>query len=309
MTVPEYDLVVIGGGPAGLTAGLYAARARLNTLMVEKLSPGGQVLTTDWVENYPGFPDGVSGFDLIEKMKEQALKFDLKIINEEVTSLTRDTESLVIGSTAGDITSKTIILTTGASPNTLEVPGEAEMTGRGVSYCGTCDGPFFRDVEVAVVGGGDTACEEALVLTRFASRVHIFHRRDELRATGILRERVLADPKIEIHWSSVIQSIDSNEKAQVSGVSVENVKTGAGSSVPVDGVFIFVGTHPSTEIFDGFIDLNKKGFIITNLDLETNQPGVWAAGDNRVTSLRQIATAVGDGALAAFNTESYIREN
>lgn len=308
MPQPDYDLVVIGGGAAGLTAGLYAARARLNTLLLEMLSPGGQILTTDWVENYPGFPEGVSGFDLVDKMRDQAERFGLKIQNEEVTSLDRDGATLLINTTAGQISSKTITLTTGAKPNKLGIPGEEEMTGKGVSYCGTCDGPFFRDVPVAVLGGGDTAVEEALVLTRFASKVNLFHRRDELRATGILRERILEEEKVEIYWSTIGKAVVSNEAGQVSALSYEEIKTGQTRELPVEGVFIFVGTSPMTEAFKGFVDMDEKGFVVTNLELETSQPGVWAAGDNRIKNLRQIVTAAGDGATAAFNTEKYIRE-
>ncbi|MBW2090632.1 MAG: thioredoxin-disulfide reductase [Deltaproteobacteria bacterium] len=308
MNQPEHDLVIIGGGPAGLTAGIYAARARLNVKLVEKLSPGGQVLNTDWVENYPGFPEGISGFELMDKMREQAERFDLEIAYGEVTSLERDGALIKVNLADGELFAKTTIIATGVQPNKLGVPGEEELLGKGVSYCATCDGPFYRDMEVLVVGGGDTAIEEALFLTRFASRVHLCHRRDELRATGILRERVLADPKVQIHWSTVLTAIEADSNNQVSTARVKDLKTGQITKQPVKGVFLFVGTHPVTDFLQGFVNLDERGFIETDLELATSQPGVWATGDVRSKQLRQIATAVGDGATAAFNVEKYILE-
>jgi len=253
-----------------LTAGLYAARARLNTKLIEKLSPGGQVLNTDWVENYPGFPEGISGFELMDKMREQAERFDLDIAYGEVTSL--------------------------------------ERKGDRVSYCATCDGPFYRDMEVLVVGGGDTAVEEAIFLTRFASTVHLCHRRDELRATGILRERILSEPKVKIHWSTAVNEIEADSNNQVTAAVIKDLKTDKTFKQPVHGVFLFVGTTPATDFLTGFVELNDRGFVKTDLELATSQPGVWATGDVRSKYLRQIATAVGDGATAAYNVEKYIQE-
>ena len=309
MSEPEFDLVIIGGGPAGLTAGLYAARARLKTRLIEKLSPGGQIITTDWVENYPGFPEGISGFDLTDKMRQQAEGFGLEISLGETTSLERLGDLIKVNLADGELLSKAVIIASGVQPSQLGVPGEVELTGRGVSYCGTCDGPFFRDVEILVVGGGDTAVEEAIFLTRFASKVHFCHRRDELRATGILQERIKAEPKVEIHWSTVVRSIEANAQNQVSGATVEDLKTGEKYSIPVQGVFMFVGVHPTTEFLKGFVELDERGFVKANENLATSQPGVIAAGDVRVKTLRQVVTAVGDGATAAFNAEPYIQEN
>jgi len=308
MTASEYDLVIIGGGPAGLTAGLYAARARLKARLLEKLSPGGQVLTTDWVENYPGFPEGVSGFDLMDRMRQQAERFDLEITSGEVNAIERRDQLLHLGFEGEELLTRALIIATGAQPNTLGVPGEAELTGKGVSYCATCDGPFYKEVEVAVVGGGDTAAEEALFLTRFASKVHLCHRRDELRATGVLRERLQASPKIEIHWSSRITRIEANESGQVAGAALEDLKTGQSVLLPVQGVFLFVGIKPATAFVQGFVELDERGFIKTDMELATSQPGVWAAGDVRSKTLRQISTAVGDGAVAAFQAERYIED-
>jgi len=291
-----------------LTAGLYAARARLNTKLIEKLSPGGQVLNTDWVENYPGFPEGISGFELMDKMREQAERFDLDIAYGEVTSLERKGDRIQINLTDGEVLSKTVIIATGTVPNKLGVPGEEEMIGRGVSYCATCDGPFYRDMEVLVVGGGDTAVEEAIFLTRFASTVHLCHRRDELRATGILRERILSEPKVKIHWSTAVNEIEADSNNQVTAAVIKDLKTDKTFKQPVHGVFLFVGTTPATDFLTGFVELNDRGFVKTDLELATSQPGVWATGDVRSKYLRQIATAVGDGATAAYNVEKYIQE-
>ena len=308
MSQPEYDLIIIGAGPAGLTAGLYAARARLKTRLIEKLSPGGQVLTTDWVENYPGFPEGISGFELMDKMREQAERFELELTNDEVVSLDRDEDIIRIKTYGGDLRTKTLIVATGAQPNTLGVPGEAELTGKGVSYCATCDGPFYRDLDVLVVGGGDTAVEEALFLTRFASRIHLCHRRDELRATGVLQERILKEPKVQIHWSTALTAVEADEANQVEAARIQDLKTGQESVLPVKGVFMFVGTRPITDFLKGFLELDEGGYVITDLEMAASQPGVWAAGDVRAKKLRQIVTAAGDGATAAFNAEKYIQE-
>ncbi len=308
MNQSQCNLIIIGGGPAGLTAGIYAARARLHVKLIEKLSPGGQVLNTDWVENYPGFPKGVSGFELMDKMREQAERFNLDITYGEVTSLERKDDFIRVNLAEGEILARAVIIATGAQPHKLGVPGEEELTGKGVSYCATCDGPFYRDAEVLVVGGGDTAVEEALFLTRFASRVHLCHRRDELRATGILRERIMAEPKVQIHWSTVVTAIEADSSNQVSAAEIKDLKTGQTSKMPVQGVFMFVGTRPITDFLNGFVKLDGRGFVETDQELNTSQPGVWAAGDVRAKQLRQIVTAVGDGATAAFNAEKYIQD-
>jgi len=298
------DLIIIGAGPAGLTAGLYAARARLKTLMLEKLSPGGQVLMTDWVENYPGFPDGISGFDLIDKMRRQAEKFDLVIENQEVSRLELSPENKVVVTDKGNLETRAVILTSGATPRKLGIEGEELLIGKGVSYCATCDGPFYRDQEVALIGGGDTAVEEAIFLTRFAAKVHLIHRRDELRATKLLRERVMALEKVNIVWDTVPTLIVGD--TEVKGVDLKNVKTGKTSHLPVQGVFVFVGYIPNTELVKGQLELDKLGFVVTNNDMQTSVPGVFAAGDIRSKILRQIATAVGEGATAVFAVERYL---
>jgi len=302
------DLIIIGGGPAGLTAGLYASRARLQTRLLEQISPGGQVLTTDWVDNYPGFPEGVSGFELVDRMRRQCERFGLEIVSEEVTSVGRAGNLIRVVLTEKDLLAKTLIIASGAQPVKLGVPGEMDLTGRGVSYCATCDGPFYRDLEVGVVGGGDTAVEEALFLTRFASKVHLFHRRDQLRATGILREKILSEPKVTVHWSTVLTGVWPNEQGLVSALTYKDLKTGDETRLPLSGVFFFVGQKPITDYLGDFVALDQAGFVKTDLELATSQPGVWAAGDVRVKRLRQISTAVGDGATAAFNAEKYIED-
>ncbi|MBE9571433.1 MAG: thioredoxin-disulfide reductase [Proteobacteria bacterium] len=298
------DLIIIGAGPAGLTAGLYAARARLRTLMLEKLSPGGQVLMTDWVENYPGFPDGISGFELMDKMRRQAEKFGLDIKSQEVSRLDVLPEKQIIATDNGNLESKAIILACGATPQRLGIEGESLLTGKGVSYCATCDGPFYREQEVAVIGGGDTALEEALFLTKFASKIYLVHRRDKLRATKLLQERAWSEEKIEIIWDSIPKRIVG--EAGVEGIDLKNVKTGEESHLPVQGVFVFIGYRPNNELVKNLLELDDRGFVVTNKFMETSEVGVFAAGDVRSKLLRQISTAVGDGATAAFAAERYL---
>ena len=301
-----HDLIIIGGGPAGLTAGLYTARARLDILLVEKFAPGGQVLTTDWVENYPGFPEGVSGFELVDRMKSQAEKFGLEIRNEEVEGLDLSSEKKTVITNKGRLEAKALILACGATPKKIGIEGEALLTGKGVSYCATCDGPFYRDQEVAVIGGGDTAVEEAVFLTRFASRIHVIHRRDRLRAVKVLQDRAMAEEKIEFLWDTVPLKI-SGENG-VEGIELKNVKTGEISHKEVQGVFVFVGTDPNSDFVRGTVKTNENGFVITDEDMKTSIPGVFAAGDIRAKLFRQIATAVGEGATAAFSVEKYLED-
>ena len=300
----DYDLVIIGGGPAGLTAGLYAARARLNVILIEKIVPGGQVLTTDWIENYPGFPEGISGPDLIQKMTEQVKKFDLNIESNEVISLDLSEPVKKIKLSDRTITSHTIIIATGASPKKLGIPGEDIFFGRGLSTCATCDAPFFKDKIVAAVGGGDTAVQESIFLTKFAKKVYLIHRRDQLRATKILQERAFANDKIEFIWDSVLTSIDG--LANVEKITVKNVKTGKTKELSVDGCFIWTGILPNTSFLKDEVKVDDNGFIIVDSNMQSSVPGVFAAGDARSTGLRQIATAVGDAASAVFSAEHYI---
>ncbi len=300
----DYDLVIIGGGPAGLTAGLYAARARLNVILIEKIVPGGQVVISDLIENYPGFPEGISGPDLVQRMTDQVKRFDLNIENNEVIAI--DLSNPVKKITLNDrtITTHTVIIATGASPKKLGVPGEDTFFGKGISSCATCDGPFFKDSVVAAVGGGDTAVQESLFLTKFVKKLYLVHRRDRLRAEAILQERALASDKIEFIWDSVLTGI--NGLSHVENISVQNVKSGDITELSVDGCFIWVGILPNTQFLKDAVKLDEQGFIIADLNMETSVPGVFTAGDVRNTTLRQISTAVGDAAIAAFSAEQYI---
>jgi thioredoxin reductase (NADPH) len=301
-----HDIVIIGGGPAGLTAGLYTARARLNVVLLERLAPGGQVLNTDWVENYPGFPDGISGFELVERMKTQVENFDLSIQLEEVMGLELSPEKKIVITNKGRLEAKALIIATGATPKKLGIEGEELLTGKGVSYCATCDGPFYKDQDVAVIGGGDTALEEAIFLTRFASTIHLAHRRDELRAVKLLQDRAMAQEKIKFIWDTIPLKILG--ESGVEGIELKNVKTGAISRKEVQGVFIFIGTQPNADLINGIVKQDENGFIVSDEKMETSVPGVFAAGDIRSKPWRQISTAVGEGATASFYAERYLED-
>jgi thioredoxin reductase (NADPH) len=300
----DYELVIIGGGPAGLTAGLYAARGGLNVIMIEKIVPGGQVIITDLIENYPGFSEGISGPDLVQKMTEQVKRFDLNIENNEVISVdfTEPVKKITLNDKT--ITSHTVIIATGASPKKLGIPGEDIFFGKGISSCATCDGPFFKDRVVAAVGGGDTAVQESLFLTKFVKKVYLIHRRNKLRAAAILQNRAFSNEKIEMVWDSVLTDIGG--LTHVENITVQNVKTGDKKQLSVDGCFIWVGTIPNTQFLADSVKLDEYGFIIADLNMETSVPGVFTAGDVRNTPLRQVVTAVGDGAIAAISAENYI---
>lgn len=287
-----------------MTAGLYAARARIKTVLIEKLITGGQVMTTEVVENYPGFPEGVSGFELSQRMRDQAERFGLEIITGEAEALQpgEDCHRLVLADQ--QLTCQAVIITSGVKPNQLGVPGEAELTGKGVSYCATCDGALYRDEVVAGVGGGDTALQDAVFLTRFAQKVHLIHRRDAFRGVKILQEKVLTNDKIQVHWDTVVQKIEGDQS--VRALSLKNVKTGQERTLPVSGVFVWAGITPNTNWLKDTVVLDERGFIITNAEMATNQKGIYAAGDVRSKLLRQISTAVGDGAIAAFACEQYL---
>lgn len=300
-----YDLIIIGGGPSGLTAGIYAARARLNCLLLERQAPGGQVLTTHWVENYPGFPEGIGGFELVDRITKQAERFDLKMLMQEVRGLRRTGGAWEISTTEEEkIRARATIVASGADYARLGVPGEEHLRGKGVSYCATCDGAFFKDLPVAVAGGGDTALQEALFLTRFASSVTLIHRRDRLRAAKILQERAQVNDKIQIRWNCQVEEILG--EAEVEGIKVQDKITQEVADLPVKGIFIFVGSRPNTGFLQGVLSVDDSGFIITNDELQASHPGAFAAGDCRRKSFRQIATAVGEGALAAHSAISYL---
>ncbi|MCG8688614.1 MAG: thioredoxin-disulfide reductase [Desulfobacterales bacterium] len=299
----DYDLVIIGAGPAGLTAGLYAARARMNVLLIEKAAPGGQIIVTDWIENYPGFPEGISGFDLAEKMKKQALDLGLKIETAEVHGLNLEGDRKEVLLKDSSIKAKALIIASGASPKKLGI-GEDKYMGKGISFCATCDAPFFRDKTVVAIGGGDTAIQEAIFLTKFVKKVYLVHRRDELRAAKILQERAFTNDKIEFVWDTIATGVDGF--FGIEGVNVKNVKTNEESVIKADGCFIWVGILPNTEFIKGTVETDEGGFIIANAKMQTNVPGVYVAGDVRDTPLRQVSTAVGDGAIAAVSAEHYI---
>jgi thioredoxin reductase (NADPH) len=301
----DYDLVIIGGGPAGLTAGLYAARARIDTILIEKTSLGGQTVITDWIENYPGFPEGISGTDLTLKMQAQAEQFNLKIEYDGVQALDVSQPIKTLQLSDKTITAHAIILATGATPKKLDVPGEDLFFGKGVSSCATCDGPFYKDRVVAAVGGGDTAVQESIYLTKFVRKVYLIHRRDKLRATKILQERALSNEKIEILWDTVLTRVGGG-LTNVETVDIKNLKSGQIDQLSVSGCFIWVGIEPNADFLKNLVELDDYGFVKTDLNMATSVPGVFAAGDGRSTSLRQIATAVGDAAMAAYSAEHYL---
>ncbi len=300
-----YDVTIIGGGPAGLTAGIYAARATLNTLLLEKGMPGGLAAGTEFIENYPGFAEGVGGPELMLQMDAQARRFGMKVQSDTAETIESGEDYFTINTDEGIIITKTIILATGAQPQKLDVPGEDKFHGRGVSYCATCDGAFFKDKEVAVIGGGDSAIEEALYLTKFASKVHILHRRGELRATKILQRRAIENDKIVLHWHSVVEKISG--EATVNEVAIKDIRSGEIKSLAVNGIFVYVGTRPVSDLVAGLIKLDERGYIIADENMHTSRPGIFAAGDIRQKTLRQVVTAVADGAIAAVSAEKYIK--
>jgi thioredoxin-disulfide reductase len=303
----RYDVIIIGGGPAGMTAGLYASRAKMKTLLLEKMGCGGQSVITDWIENYPGFPEGTSGCELAAKMEEQARRFGLEIKLDEVTDVRSPFRGDVIVRTAEtEYRSLSLIIASGAKHRTLDIPGETELRGKGVSYCATCDGPFFRNKEVVVVGGGNSAVQEALFLTRFASSVTLVHRRDRLRATKVLQERAEADPKIKFVWNRVVERILGEER--VEGIVVRNVHDASAETLKTDGVFVFVGITPHSDYAKGLVDMDGSGYIVTGQNMETSVPGIFACGDIRQKLLRQVVTAVGDGATAAFAAQEFVED-
>ena len=304
-----YDVVIVGGGPAGLSAGLYAGRARLNALLIEKDKDGGQIVITSEIENYPGCLPEESGSTLVERMTKQVEKFGIERTSDSIESVDFSGNIKVLKGKKNQYHAKTVIIATGAYPKPIGCPGERELIGKGVSYCATCDGNFFEDFEIFVVGGGDTAVEEALYLTKFGRKVTIIHRRDELRAAKSIQEKAFNNPKVEFMWDSVVKEIKGD--GMVQSMSVENVKTGEVREIVADeedgtfGIFGFIGYLPQSKCFEGSLDM-EYGYIRTNENMETNVPGVFAAGDIRIKSLRQVVTACADGAIAAVMAEKYI---
>jgi thioredoxin reductase (NADPH) len=307
MSNPEkgYDVVIIGGGPAGLSAGIYTSRDRLGSLLIERGAVGGQIVNAERVENYPGFPEGISGFDLTRLMHQQAMKFGMETVTAEVTGILRTGEpKKTIKTSSGDFVTKAVIIAGGSERQKLGVPGEAEFTGRGVSYCATCDAVFFREKPVAVIGGGNAAITEALHLSKFASRIIVIHRRHQLRASPILHEKVFADPRIEFLWDTVVEEIAGD--SFVNRIRVRQINTGQESVLDVSGVFVSVGFKPNTDYLKDILTLDAAGAIVTNDRMETGVPGVFAAGDIRSNSIRQVISAAGDGAIAAVSAGKYI---
>lgn len=305
--MPEtvYDVVIVGGGPAGLTAGLYASRAGLKSLLVERMIMGGQIMTTTTVENYPGFPGGIDGPELMQRFQEHCLEYGLETRSGDATNLIDEGETKLLTVDGEELRTRSVIIASGAEPSKLGLPREDEFTGRGVSYCATCDGAFFRNVEVAIIGGGDTAAEEALFLTRFASKVYLIHRRDQLRATRILQDRLNENEKVEILWNKVVEEIEGDTTG-LTGVVLKDTQTGVTCNLPLTGMFVAIGVVPKAEFLTGILSLDPEGYIQAGEECITSMPGVFAAGDVRKKILKQVATAVGDGAVAAIMVEKYL---
>jgi len=300
----EYQLIILGGGPAGLSAGIYAARNKLNTLLIEKAMMGGLAVYAELIENYPGFPEGIGGMELGEMMLKQGEKFGLKTLVAEVQALEINNNQKIVKTDKGDLTAKAIIVALGSERINMDVPGEKEFVGRGVSYCATCDAAFFKDKEVAMVGGGNSAVSEAIELTKFASKVYIIHRREQFRATPILVEKAKSEPKISFILNSTVDSIEG--KDNVENLLLNNVLTKEKSTLPVSGVFVAIGQRPNTDLLKGIVSLDPGGYIIANEKMETSVPGIFAAGDIRSNSIRQTITAAGDGAVAAVYADRYL---
>ncbi|ACI19544.1 thioredoxin-disulfide reductase [Dictyoglomus thermophilum] len=302
----EQDVIILGGGPAGLTAGIYAGRNLWRTLIIEKAIVGGNAALTEKIDNYPGFPEGITGEELVKRMEAQAKKFGSKILEADVLSLKIDGNWKIVETSNGVFRAPTLIIATGTRPKKLGVPGEKEFIGKGVSYCAVCDGAFFTGKKVAVIGGGDSAVEEAIYLTKFAEEVTIIHRRDTLRAEKINQQRAFSNPKIKFLWSHIVKAIEGEKK--VEKLILEDLKTGETKIFPVDGVFIYIGLIPNTELFKGILNLDSNGFIITDEKMHTSIPGIYAAGDVRGKILRQVVTAVSDGAIAGMEASKFLEE-
>ena len=303
---PLYEVIIIGAGPAGLSAGLYTSRGRLKSLLIERGLFGGQINNTERIENYPGFPEGIDGLELGRLMLEQAKKYGLETVTAEATGIELQEEQKIVKTTEGDFETRAIIIAGGSQRQKLGIPGEEEFTGKGVSYCATCDAAFFRDQPVAVVGGGNAAISEALHLARFASKVTLIHRRSELRASAILQERVLAEPKIQFLWNTTVEAIEGEKF--VRKLQLNQLQTEGKSALEVAGIFVSIGFKPDTDYLRGILPLDSVGHIITNEKMETTVPNIMAAGDIRSNSARQAIAAAGDGATAAVYIERSLHE-
>jgi len=299
-----YDVVIIGAGPAGLAAAVYTGRGRFPTVVLEKAIPGGQILLTDWVENYPGFPDGIAPFDLMENFRKQTERFGALIETDEAKAIRREEKGWVVIGQNKEYRGKAVIIASGAAYRKLGIPDETRLTGKGVSYCATCDGPFFRDAVVAVVGGGDNALTEAAMLTKFCRKLYLIHRREQFRAIKILQERVLANPKIEVLWNCIVETAEGENNLE--RAILRNVKEDRTFPLPLDGLFISIGMNPHTEFVRGVVELNDWGEIKVDSRMATSQPGIYAAGDVADACPKQVATAVGSGVNAALSVNEYL---
>jgi len=302
-----YDIIIVGGGPAGYSAALYSSRAKFDTLVIEKMFTGGQMATTDVMENYPGFEEPIGGSDLALRMEKQARKFGTVVLNDEVIALDMDSKIKVVKTRSNTYECKALILCMGAYPRMLGLDKEEAFRGAGVSYCAVCDGAFYKNKTVAVVGGGDTAAEDALYLARFCPKVYLIHRRDKLRATKILQDELFCNKKIEVVWDTVVEEIIGQHG--VEGLKIRNLKSNTSSQIDVDGLFIAIGLNPNISLIEGKLQQSQDGYIITDERMQTNIPGVFAAGDIRQKYLRQVITAASDGAIASYSAELYITEN
>ncbi len=303
----SFDVIIIGGGGAGFTAAIYTARAQLSTLLFEKQVPGGQIATTDLVENYPGFPDGIVGPEIAQRMEQQAQRYGTRFAYDEVIALSKKGDLFQVETTQKQYTSKTVILAMGASFRKLNIPNEKELTGKGVSYCATCDGAFFKNKEVVVVGGGDSALQEGLFLTRFANKVTVIHRRNKLRASPVLQQRALTHQKMQFFWDAVVETIEGKNK--VEEVVLRYLKTGRCERFRTDGVFIFIGHEPNSEIVNKWVQIDEKGYIITDSSFKTSVPGLFAAGEVRQGAVRQLVAACGEGCGAALAAQEFLENH
>lgn len=301
-----WDMVIVGGGPAGIAAGIYAGRSRLKAVLIERGLIGGNVNNTERIENYPGFPGGIEALELAARFKAHAEEFGLVIEQAQVTGVLREGKVNIVETDSGEYRGKTMLIATGSSPVKLGCPGEKDLWGRGISSCATCDGPFYQGLDVAVVGGGNAAVEESIYLTRFAKSIHIIHRRDQLRAVKVIRERAEAEPKIKFVWNSVVERVLGSDG--LDGVELKNVKTGEKRILKVDGLFVFIGLKPHSDWLGDLVALDKDGYILVDRDLNTNVPGIFAAGDVTNKLYRQIAISSGEGARAALVAERYLME-